>query len=210
MGQQSSRHSHDARSALNSRRESFDSRDIALFTSRFKDILSDPAYDGGIRADSVVEMVTDMGHVFLGTKHYILAPEPIDGIAPVTHIAFRDDSLMAPESLEIKSRKSANKSVSRRSQLYNESRAAALPVSRKSSIKQPSTRRYDPTTEATMGDIDRAMESANMSDDDDNMIIEDENEMYHEPVQRDPSPEPVREPVMEDQPKRKGGRRVKS
>jgi hypothetical protein len=151
-------------------------------------------------------MVTDIGHVFLGIKHYISAPEPIDGIAPVTHIAFKDDSLMSPQGLEIKSHKSSKKQISRRSQLYNESRSGVLPPSRQSSMRQPSIRRFDPVTEGIMGDIDRVMEPVEMSDDEDNIIEEDEDRMSSRSLQREPSPEPVQEAPVEKPP----GRRIVS
>ena len=210
MGQQSSRHSNDARSTVHSRDISFDSRDITLFTSRFRDILSDPAYDNGIRSDSVVDMVTDIGHVFLGVKHYICAPEPIDGISPVTHIAFKDESLMIPDSLEIKPRKTGKgekKRISRRSQSYNESRPSSMMPSRQSSMRQPSIRRFDPVTEAVMSDIDRTMEPLEMSDDEHDIIEEDEDRVSIGSVQREPSPEPVYEAPVEKAPTRRVNRR---
>lgn len=138
-------------------------------------------------------MVTDIGNVFLGIKHYISAPEPIDGISPVTHIAFKDDTLMAPEGLEIKSRKSSKKQMSRRSQSYNESRSGSLFSSRQSSMRQPSVRRFDPTTEAIMGDIDRVMEPDQMTDDENEIIEENEDQMSMRSMQREPSLEPVLE-----------------
>lgn len=141
-------------------------------------------------------MVTDIGHVFLGAKHYISAPEPIDGISPVTHIAFKDESFMAPESLEIKSRKSSKKQISRRSQSYNESRSGNIMPSRQSSMRQPSIKRFDPTMEAIIGDIDRVMEPEQMSDDD--LIIEEnEDRMSSRSMEREPSPEPVSEVPVE-------------
>jgi hypothetical protein len=141
-------------------------------------------------------MVTDIGHVFLGAKHYISAPEPIDGISPVTHIAFKDESLMAPESLEIKSRKSSKKQISRRSQSYNESRSGNIMSSRQSSMRQPSIRRFDPATEAIIGDIDRVMEPEQMSDDD-HIFEEDEDRMSSGSMEREASPAPVSETPVE-------------
>jgi hypothetical protein len=156
-------------------------------------------------------MVTDIGHVFLGVKHYISAPEPIDGISPVTHIAFKDESLMAPEGLEIKPRKSSKKQISRRSQSYNESRSGTLLPSRQSSIRQPSIRRFDPVTEAIMGDIDRVMEPTQMSDDENEIVEEDENEMLSRSMQRESSPKPVSEIDTEKPaPRRINRRRVQS
>lgn len=142
-------------------------------------------------------MVTDIGHVFLGVKHYIAAPEPIDGISPVTHIAFKDESFMAPESLEIKSRKSSKKQISRRSQSYNESRSGNVLPSRQSSMRQPSVRRFDATTEGIMSDIDRVMEPDEMSDDEHGIVEEDEDRMSSASMHREPSPEPVIELPVE-------------
>lgn len=141
-------------------------------------------------------MVTDIGHVFLGVKHYISAPEPIDGISPVTHIAFKDESLMGPESLDIRSGKSSTKRVSRRSQSYNQSRPGTIAPSRQSSMRQPSIRRFDPATEAIISDIDRVMEPEQMSDDD-HIIEEDEDRMSSRSMEREPSPEPVSEAPVE-------------
>lgn len=157
-------------------------------------------------------MVTDIGHVFLGVKHYISAPEPIDGISPVTHIAFKDDSLMAPEGLEVKSRKSSKKQMSRRSQSYNQSRSGTLLPSRQSSIRQPSVRRFDPLTETIMGDIDRVMEPAQMSDDENEIVEDDEDRMSSRSVQRESSPAPTFEAPAEKPVKRRvvGRRRVQS
>ena len=157
-------------------------------------------------------MVTDIGHVFLGVKHYICAPEPIDGISPVTHIAFKDESLMIPDSLEIKPRKTGKgekKRISRRSQSYNESRPSSMMPSRQSSMRQPSIRRFDPVTEAVMSDIDRTMEPLEMSDDEHDIIEEDEDRVSIGSVQREPSPEPVYEAPVEKAPTRRVNRRRK-
>lgn len=141
-------------------------------------------------------MVTDIGHVFLGAKHYISAPEPIDGISPVTHIAFKDESFMGPESLDIRSGKSSTKRVSRRSQSYNQSRPGTIAPSRQSSMRQPSIRRFDPATEETIGNIDRMMEPEQMSEDD-HIVEEDEDRMSSRSMEREPSPEPEMETPIE-------------
>jgi hypothetical protein len=167
--------------------------------------MNDPAYDGGVRSDSVVEMVTDMGQVFLGMKQYISAPEPIDGIQPVTHISFKDNSLVAPQSLEIKPRGSSKKHISRRSQLYNESRSGVTPPSR-----QPSIRKFDPATESIIGNIDRAMERHEISDDENNIVEDDEDRMSHMNMPGRMSPEPTEEMPAQEMPMEKPTRRVVS
>jgi hypothetical protein len=145
-----------------------------------------------VRSDSVVEMVTDMGQVFLGMKQYISAPEPIDGIQPVTHISFKDNSSVAPQCLEIKSRNSSKKHISRRSQLYNESRSGVMPPSR-----QPSIRRFDPATESIIENIDRAMDAQQMSDDEMNIVEDNEDRMSSRSMPMQMSPESVQEIPVE-------------
>jgi hypothetical protein len=156
-----------------------------------------------VRSDSVVEMVTDMGQVFLGMKQYISAPEPIDGIQPVTHISFKDNSSAAPQCLEIKSRNSSKKHISRRSQLYNESRSGVMPPSRQSSI-----RRFDPATESIIENIDRAMEAQQVSDDEVNIVEDNEDRMSSRSMSMQMSPDPVEETPFEEIPVQKPARRV--
>jgi hypothetical protein len=137
-------------------------------------------------------MVVDIGQVFLGYKHYISAPEPVDGIQPMTHISFKDNSIMAPQSLEIKSHNSSGKQMSRRSQLYNESRSGGTMP-----LRQPSTKRFDPATESIMRDIDNSMGLRDMSDDENNIIEDDENQMHSESMMREQMTEAIQETPVE-------------
>lgn len=161
--------------------------------------MNDPAYDRGVRTDSIIDMMADLGSVILGNTNYIRAPDPIEGIAPVTHIAFKTDSPMAPADLSIASNGSSKKSVSRRSQSYNVSHSSHM-----MNLPEPVTRRMNPNTERIMADIDMVMEpdesdndsisDRHHSDDD----IQSEHDTHESRIRGD---SPIDEPEAQPPPK---------
>lgn len=142
--------------------------------------MSDPSYDNGIDADSVVNMVSDIGDVILGKSNYITAPQPCEGVGPMTHIAFKDDTEPSPQGLEIRQRRSSTKSVSRRSQSYSVAHGGHV-----AQYSQPPVKRLSQPVESIIVDIDDAMNMVGMQDnqsDDDNEVADDDNESTHSPV----------------------------
>lgn len=114
--------------------------------------MGDPSYQEGVTSKSVVNMVTDMSQVLLGKSNYVTAPSPLYAVGPVTHIAFKDNSSVIPEDVNVRPLQVTNKGTSRRSQSYNIAQGELNPI--------PS----DPQTRCVTMDIDEAMEFFNKPD----------------------------------------------
>lgn len=117
MGQQFSRHSNDAGSAID---PGITSGDITGFILRLRDTLSDPVYQNGINPDTVVDMMEDIKDVYFNGIKYVRLPKPMDGIAPYETIRFATSSSIQPSGLVIppkissknrKTRRAINKSL---------------------------------------------------------------------------------------------------
>lgn len=76
--------------------------------------MSDPAYDSGVKADSIIDMLDDIHNVYIGESKYVRIPQPIDGIAPADTMKFSTSSKSRPESLLRSNIDSKNSSISRR------------------------------------------------------------------------------------------------
>lgn len=146
--------------------------------------MNDPVFKNGVTGDSVVEMVRDIGEVFKGNTNYITLPIPVSGIGPMTHIEFKDDSNMAPLDLDVSSRRSSQKGISRRSLSYNVSHLTSI-----SAVPSPSSKRLNKNVESIVVDIDKAMSLARMTDNDidDDLIVEDEHDTSSQRDKHTPS-----------------------
>lgn len=133
--------------------------------------MNDPTFNNGVTTDSVVDMVRDIGEVFKGNTNYITLPIPMDGIGPMTHIEFKDDSIIAPFDLDVSSHRSSQKGISRRSLSYNVSHLASI-----SPVPSRPTKGLGKNVESIVVDIDKAMNLANTDDNDqdDEYVAEDE------------------------------------
>jgi hypothetical protein len=83
--------------------------------------MEDPAYRSGVNSESIVSMLRSISDVLNGKASYIVVPEPIDRIAPTTHISFYTPEDQYPEPLRttsssIQSRRSYSYSLSNPSQ----------------------------------------------------------------------------------------------
>jgi hypothetical protein len=76
--------------------------------------MEDPAYDSGVKSDSITAMFQSIVNVSKGKSPHILVPVPIDNIAPTTYIRFCSKTEHHPEPLRFQSKGSQ----SRRSQSY--------------------------------------------------------------------------------------------
>ncbi len=86
--------------------------------------MQDPTYSDGIDADSIVNMVFDLGDAFKGKSIYITAPKPINGIGPTGTINLKDDGTVLP----LNTGQGIKNATSRRSQAYNLNRGTSPPA----------------------------------------------------------------------------------
>lgn len=71
--------------------------------------MNDPVYENGITSESIVTTLSDISEALKGKLSYISVPIPIDSIAPVSHILFKDSSADVIKPLSVRTRTSESR-----------------------------------------------------------------------------------------------------
>lgn len=150
--------------------------------------MDDPAYKNGVTSESVVQMIQSVADVLRCKASHVLAPVPIDRIAPATHISFHPKKGSYPEPLRLGSKPTR----SRRSQAYSLSSGSSTVSSIPESRDEESTiiTDRDSTHDEIMSTIND-FTSLSVIGSDDNftmepVTVEDTNSILHDDIPEEP------------------------
>lgn len=156
--------------------------------------MNDPAYSDGVTADSIIDMISDLGSVYKGNASQVRTPIPIEMIAPMNYISFKGNEDDHPSQLVLQKPVSPTSGNSRRSQAYNIHKGADAKT-----CQNPIPATITHTTISEVHDMIESFSSQNIEDDDPDAVVADD--------ERPQSPFLATDPIQESAPVSSGRRR---